>query len=134
METKAPDGYNCLPGYFKASVDLKNLFTKTLTPAQTSETKWNPWELSDWVQSSKLIVSGSDETMQPYVKYGIEGEGTGYNYDSSSTPVTYRIRNDSGARLPSTGGSGTKRIYLLGIMLIVLAGVGLVMRKRRSVA
>lgn len=133
VETKAPDGYYGLPGYFNVSVDLKDLYTKTLDPTQTSETKWNPWELSNWEQSSKLIVDGSDETMQPYVKYGTDGDGIGYNYDSSSTPVTYRIRNDAGARLPNTGGPGTNILYLLGSLMLALGSAGLVMRKRRRV-
>ena len=41
------------------------------------------------------------------------------------------IRNDAGVVLPSTGGPGTKMIYLLGTILTALAGAGLVMRKRR---
>ena len=132
VETKTPDGYCSLPGYFNVTVDLKNLYTKTLDPAQISETKWNPWELSNWKQSSKLIVNGSDGAMQPYVKYGIEGNGNGYNYDSSSTTVTYRIRNDAGARLPSTGGPGTSLFYLLGITLFGFAGAEFVLKRRQS--
>ena len=33
--------------------------------------------------------------------------------------------------LPATGGAGTRRIYLVSIMLIVLAGVGLILVRRR---
>ena len=45
-----------------------------------------------------------------------------------------KVINDEGVELPHTGGSGTNLIYLLGIMLTALAGVGLMMRKRRRVA
>ena len=45
-----------------------------------------------------------------------------------------KVQNSAGAELPSTGGSGTALIYLLGIMLTSLAGAGLVMRKRRREA
>ena len=45
-----------------------------------------------------------------------------------------KVQNSAGAVLPSTGGSGTTLIYLLGIMLTSLAGAGLVMRKRRRAA
>ena len=38
--------------------------------------------------------------------------------------------NIPGAELPSTGGPGTGLIYLFGIMLIGIAGAGLVMRKK----
>ncbi len=37
-----------------------------------------------------------------------------------------------GYELPSTGGSGTGRLYLFGLMLIACAGAGLVMKRRRK--
>ncbi len=43
--------------------------------------------------------------------------------------LTILIGNQQGAALPSTGGFGTVMYYLLGVMLIGLAGAGLVMRK-----
>ena len=49
------------------------------------------------------------------------------------TPVTYRIRNDAGARLPNTGGPGTNILYLLGSLMLALGSAGLVMRKKRRV-
>ena len=57
---------------------------------------------------------------------------------SETDPVTGKttyivsIRNTTGVVLPSTGGPGTDLIYLLGIILTSLAGLGLVMRKRRG--
>ena len=45
-----------------------------------------------------------------------------------------RIWNTPGVALPSTGGPGNNRIYLLGIMLISLAGAGLVITKRKRSA
>ena len=42
-----------------------------------------------------------------------------------------KVQNSAGFELPSTGGPGTNLIYLLGIILTSLAGLGLVMRKRR---
>lgn len=42
-----------------------------------------------------------------------------------------KVQNSAGYVLPSTGGPGTDLIYLLGIILTSLAGLGLVMRKRR---
>jgi LPXTG-motif cell wall-anchored protein len=47
---------------------------------------------------------------------------------------TVTVRNTAGYALPSTGGRGTSRIYLLGLMFTSLAGAGLVMRKRRRAA
>ena len=46
----------------------------------------------------------------------------------------YKIQNEPGKELPNTGGSGTNIFYLLGIMLISIAGTGLLMRKYRKAA
>ena len=43
-----------------------------------------------------------------------------------------KITNTPGAALPNTGGPGTNRLYLFGIMLTGLAGAGLVMKRRRK--
>ena len=43
----------------------------------------------------------------------------------------FKVENEPGAALPSTGGPGTNLIYLLGIMLTSLAGTGLVMKRRK---
>ena len=54
-----------------------------------------------------------------------------------NTPVkegntwTITIINTTGVSLPSTGGPGTMLIYVLGAMLTGIAGMGLLMRKRR---
>ena len=53
--------------------------------------------------------------------------------DPATGVWTVKITNQSGYELPSTGGPGTNLIYFLGTILTVLAGVGLVMRKRRRV-
>ena len=57
-------------------------------------------------------------------------------YETSANTWQYvTVKNKqveiSGAELPSTGGAGTKVIYLAGIMLLVAASTGLAMRKRR---
>ena len=45
-----------------------------------------------------------------------------------------KVQNSVGVQLPSTGGSGIRRIYLLGVMLIVFSGVEFVMKMRRRKA
>ena len=42
------------------------------------------------------------------------------------------VGNTPGAVLPSAGGSGTKMILLAGCFLTMLAGMGLVMKRRRK--
>ena len=46
--------------------------------------------------------------------------------------VVYKILNNAGYELPSTGGPGTTTIYLLGSILILGAGV-LLWRRRRTI-
>ena len=49
----------------------------------------------------------------------------------SPTDRTLSVRNTPGVVLPATGGEGTRRLILMGILLIALAGAGLVMIRRR---
>jgi LPXTG-motif cell wall-anchored protein len=62
----------------------------------------------------------------------INGDPKTYNdvvlRDDNTTIV---VKNALGNPLPNTGGSGTNFIYISGIMLIVLAGAGIVLRRLR---
>jgi LPXTG-motif cell wall-anchored protein len=49
----------------------------------------------------------------------------------SENGLSISVKNEPGAALPNTGGPGTNLIYIFGIMLTGLAGVGLVMKRRR---
>ena len=44
---------------------------------------------------------------------------------NGNNPATAKVGNEPGATLPNTGGSGTAKIYLLGILLIALAAAGI---------
>ena len=44
----------------------------------------------------------------------------------------FDVENNSGTELPSTGGTGTTIFYILGSLLVVVAGVVLVTRKRMN--
>ena len=44
--------------------------------------------------------------------------------------LTATIKNNKGAVLPSTGGSGTTMIYIIGVILLAGAGILLVTRRR----
>ena len=52
--------------------------------------------------------------------------------DTTANNIDLKISNEPGAALPNTGGPGTMRLYLLGILLTGLAGAALVMRKRNA--
>ena len=133
VETIAPPGYNLLSGYFTVSVDTESTYTKTLAPSETSASPWDPWVLSDWIENSSVKVDGVGEGMSGYVEYN-EGKGKGYTADAESAAVAYKIRNDAGVALPSTGGSGTDIFYILGGILTALAGGLLLIKRNREAA
>lgn len=53
---------------------------------------------------------------------------------SGADPAGLEIGNTPGATLPNTGGPGTGLIYLFGVLLIGIAGAGLVMRRKKKAA
>ena len=55
-----------------------------------------------------------------------------YSQKAGNEPDTFTIENTPGSALPATGGSGTLIYTIAGMALIVLAGVLLVSRRRRS--
>jgi LPXTG-motif cell wall-anchored protein len=54
-----------------------------------------------------------------------------YTKAIGSEPATFTVGNTPGVVLPATGGEGTRRLILMGILLIALAGAGLIMIRRR---
>ena len=84
----------------------------------------------------EIISTESDPTIKASWITGDPGHNAGSvsaSTDDETGVITYTVsvRNVAGVMLPSTGGPGTKLIYLLGIMLIGIAGAGLVMRRKR---
>ena len=63
------------------------------------------------------------------------GTGTNSNENASlsNSGNIITIKNTPGASLPSTGGPGAIRLYLLGILLIGTMGGALLLRRRRTI-
>lgn len=64
-------------------------------------------------------------------------ENVGYGTKSTlqvgdNNLFSFNVENNSGSELPSTGGMGTTIFYVLGSLLVVIAGVALVTKKRMS--
>lgn len=94
--------------------------------------------------SGKFTIKGLDadtyyltETQQPdgynklsaSIKVAIaEDESITVNDQASSVPV--KVENNTGSILPSTGGSGTTLIYILGAVLVLGSSVVLITKKR----
>ena len=58
---------------------------------------------------------------------GVSDHGVIYIYNQST-------EQETGYELPSAGGIGTRMLYILGALLVVLSGTGLLLKKRRDVA
>lgn len=61
----------------------------------------------------------------------LSSSGSGIKYVASSQTYTLKVSNSAGIELPSTGGPGTTLMYVLGGLLMLLAGAGLFIRRRR---
>jgi len=57
-------------------------------------------------------------------------DGRGIRFSATDNLYTLQITNSAGVVLPAAGGMGTTRIYLLGALLMLLAGAGLAARRR----
>ena len=105
-ETKAPAGYNL----------LKNDISVTIT-ATLDKTENNP-ALTELKLSVKEDKKGA--------------EATESNGNVNTGIVATNVMNNSGAQLPETGGMGTTLFYVLGGILVLVAIILLVTRKRMS--
>lgn len=128
VETAAPAGYNMLTGALEVRPDIRDTWTKVLdkTEPKTSDTKWNPYILSNWDQNATILVSGQGEAAGCVIHEG------NYVYDQNQTTskVSYKIVNDAGVELPSAGGPGVIWMYILGSILLIGCGVILIARRR----
>lgn len=100
-ETRAPDGYYPLEGPVKISVE-------STEPA------------GDIVVTAK--INGKTSAFATAERVNISSPELGW---------IVTIKNDAGVALPNTGGSGTNLLYLLGGMLILLAGAALLIDRKR---
>ena len=105
-ETKAPAGYNL----------LKNDISVTIT-AKLDKSENNPA-----LTELKLSVKDDKADAAPTESNG--------NVDTGI--VATNVMNNSGAQLPETGGMGTTLFYVLGGILVLVAIILLVTRKRMS--
>lgn len=96
-------------------------------------------------KSGKFTIKGLDadtyyltETQQPDgynklsapIKVVIAEDGTITVDDNRNSVTEVEVENKTGSLLPSTGGSGTTLIYILGAVLVLGSGVALITRKR----
>ena len=107
METQAPAGYN-----LKAE------------PVEITVTNETDTESADYGSGSTLQGVSYEEGTS------LSSSGGGKKYDADAHVYTLLISDTAGYALPSTGGSGTGRIYLFGILLIALVAAGMFAYKK----
>ena len=108
VETQAPAGYN-----LKAE------------PVEITVTNETDTESADFGSGSTLQGVSYEEGTS------LSSSGGGKKYDADTHVYTLLISNSAGYALPSTGGSGTGRIYLFGILLIALAAAGMFAKQKK---
>ena len=100
--------------------------TETTTPAG-----YNTITPVEFTISAKHDVTSDDPKLTE-----LTGEVTSGNaefaHDTNTGSLTTDIENKKGSILPSTGGRGTTMIYIIGAVLVVMAGVVLAVRKKMS--
>ncbi|MBQ9326426.1 MAG: isopeptide-forming domain-containing fimbrial protein [Clostridia bacterium] len=106
VETKTPDGYNSVQ---PMKFEITATHTDGAEPALSSVTGTD--------------THGSTTTLDP-INLGTMTDNKGVETD---------VINNSGSVLPSTGGIGTTIFYILGSLLVLVAGVILVTKRRMGV-
>jgi len=103
VETQVPVGYSPLDSAIKIFV--------------------NPGDVTA-IQGTSYAEVARNEEGNEYRQYWVAGQ--------EDDTWQIRVWNSFGVELPSTGGIGTKLIYLIGLMLTGIAGIDLVMRKNKE--
>lgn len=107
----------------KDNINVRGLKAGTYTLTEkTTANGYNPMQETVSITITEAADSTPDAPKHT-VTYQI---GSG----SSVTNKTVTIENNKGSVLPSTGGSGTTMIYIIGVILLAGAGILLVTRRR----
>ena len=107
-ETKAPAGYNKLAEKFTVTAAKTGVSTTTTTITKYLDEKG---DITD--TTTERVVS--------------------YEAGSISISDFKVVVNKKGAELPSTGGTGTVMFYIIGVIMVIGAGVVLIARRRMGV-
>lgn len=129
VETKTPAGYITIPP-IPVNLTFTNVFTPK--PGTTTQASQPETGIYDWEQKSTLVLDVESGVKRTNADNTADLTHSAVVANSDNETVYYRITNNSGVELPATGGPGTTMIYLLGIVITGLAGLGIVVRRRRK--
>ena len=127
VETQVPDGYNSI-----APIPVRLALTDVYTqkPGTATQNEEPETGIFDWTQNVSLVLDSESGVKRTNAE-NTENLTYSTNASPESEIIYYRVVNNPGVELPSTGGPGTGLIYLLGFMLTGLAGAVLLMKRRR---
>ena len=112
-ETTAPNGYNLLGGTFELPTIVMTAGTTTTHGSRTT------YYDSDGNIVDQQETGGTTITRTEITKL-----------ETIPAKSILHVVNRKGSELPSTGGMGTTLFYALGVLLVLVAGVALVTRRR----
>ena len=119
VETKSPAGY-----ILEDEVEM--FFTIENSVVIWTDENGNVIQTDETVPGSEPDQGGNEgEPGGDEIAAGIKPDHVEYD------DLTFTVGNKSGASLPDSGGAGTNLFYLIGCILTMLAGAGIVMKKRK---
>ena len=123
VETTAPLGYNLLTAPVKISI------------TEDGKAAGTPTTLTGSKVSAAVGVASADRKTVNYTMSGAADEFA--TFVTESADKTYKdsgvgVANFPGHELPSTGGAGTTVLYIVGGMLVILAGAYLFFSRKRT--
>lgn len=118
-ETKAPNGFNLYDG----TLDLK---AETIVEKTESEYSYATEWYVEKDSAGNIITSTSTHTESGYTQSEV--------FDVDVEAAAYAIENNQGAELPETGGIGTTILYVVGGVLVAVAVIFLITKKRMGKA
>ena len=136
-ETKAPAGYIKSTDVYK--IEINATYTQipggTYTNDDNILVKYDAYEVLD-SYSVKVTNLTTNAEVTSNFKITNTGDGIPDNdqkaQSASETDNDAKIANTQGTELPSTGGMGTTILYVGGSILVILAAILLVTKRRMS--
>ena len=132
VECVAPDGYLLATEPIRIVVNGNSELTKTYDEAPATRPLYVTYTQTgnSLCSNNKGVAIDATPLTDGTGAALVDEDGKGvYNYS-----YTLTVTNTAGYVLPSTGGPGTHAVYLLGSMMILLAGAGFILLGRKKSA
>ena len=129
VETQVPAGYNAIS---PIPVNLSISDAYIPKPGTVTQTTKPDSGIYDWTQNASLVLNAESGVKRTNADNTADLTHSAVTANSDMETIYYRITNNPGVELPSTGGPGTRLYTILGTILILGAGV-LLWRRRRLI-